>query len=892
MFFRTVLSYCAMMMTALPALSQLPPLIDRELFFGDPELSRAQLSPDGKYLSFVKPFKNVRNIWVKKAGEPFESARPVTADTTRPVTIYYWSRDGKVILYSQDKGGDENYRIYSVDPAAAGDPVPPSRDLTPMEKVRAIIYDLPRKTPAEIVIGLNDRRADLHDVYRLNIRTGERTLVRKNEENVVGWVTDLKGDLRLGLRITDKGGTEFLRIDGDALTPIYEVTAEESALPAQFAPDGEKFYLITNKGVATDKAQLELFDLKTGTTSLVDKDPEDAVDIQDALFSEVTDELLATIYVSDVKRVYPKEKSFAADWAKLRAALPDGELSITSMTADENTWLVSVSRDVDPGSVYVFDRRTGKAGLLYRLRPTLPMEHLALMKPVTYTARDGMRIPAYLTTPKGVPAKNLPTILVIHGGPWVRDVWGFNSEAQFLANRGYAVLQPNYRGSTGYGKKFLNAGNKQWGTGAMQHDLTDAARYLVSEGIADPRKVAIYGGSYGGYATLAGLAFTPEVYAAGISYVGPSNILTLLNSIPPYWAPMKKVFSVRVGDIENPDDVKRLEAQSPLNAAKNITAPLLVIQGANDPRVKKAESDQIVVALRDLGRKVEYMVAPDEGHGFAGKENRLATYAVMERFFNKHLGGRYQESVPAEIQKRIDALTVDVASVTMPVRAAAAAAAPAVFAGSLLKPGSTTYASTMSARGQSLKVTTTRTVQAAEVNGARAWRIVEVSSSPMGEATDTLDVDAATMLPLRRSMKQGPMTIGLTFGPDVIDGKIAGPMNMPINVKKSGPVLSDGTGVELPLSTAPLAPGYAAGLKVFDIMGGQVKEMTARVTGAEKVTTPAGTFDAHVVEVKPADGGNEGMKLWIAKEGRAVVKSETVIPAAMGGGSVVSELTK
>jgi dienelactone hydrolase len=452
-------------------------------------------------------------------------------------------------------------------------------------------------------------------------------------------------------------------------------------------------------------------------------------------------------------------------------------------------------------------------------------------------------------------------------------------------------MNVNFRGSTGYGKKFLNAGNKQWGTGAMQHDLTDAARYLISEGIADPTKVAIYGGSYGGYATLAGLAFTPDVYAAGISYVGPSNILTLLNSIPPYWAPIKKMFAVRVGDTENPEDVKRLEAQSPLNAAQNITAPLLVIQGANDPRVKKAESDQIVVAMRDLGRKVEYIVAPDEGHGFAGKENRLATYAVMERFFNTHLGGRYQESVTPEIQKRIEALTVDVATVTMPARGATAAA-PAAFTGSFLKPGSSSYSSTMSARGQSIKVTTTRVIQPAAVNGTKVWRVVEVSTSPMGEATDTLDMDAASMLPVHRSMKQGPMTIVISFGPDAIVGTIAGPMNMPVNVKKSGAVLSDGTGVELPLSTVPLADGYTAGLKVFDLMGGRVKDMIARVTGTEKMTTPAGTYDTYVVEVAPVDGDKEGVKLWIAKEGRMIVKSETQIPPAMGGGSVVSELTK
>ena len=888
---RTTLTLGVMILSTAFASAQLPPLLGRELFFGDPEISRAQISPDGNFISFIKPFKNVRNIWVKKTAEPFETARPVTADTARPVMQYFWSRDSKLLLYAQDKGGDENYRIYAVDPLATGDPVPPSRDLTPMERVRAMIYAVPRSTPGEIIVGLNDRRADLHDAYRIDIRTGERTLLRKNDDNVAEWVTDLKGNLRLGVRTTATGGTELLRINKETLTPIYEVSAEENVFPYRFTPEGSKFYFATNRGASTDKLQLELFDLKTRHSSLVDKDPEDAVDLGDVLFSEVTDELLATFYVSDRQRVYAKNKSFAADWAKLRRVLSHGELSITSVTADENIWLVSVSSDVDPGSVHVFDRRTGRAMLLYRLRPNLPSDHMAPMKPVTYTARDGMRIPAYLTTPKGVPARNLPTVLVIHGGPWARDYWRFSPEAQFLANRGYAVLMPNFRGSAGFGKRFLNAGNKQWGTGSMQHDITDAAQYLIKEGIADPAKVAIYGGSYGGYATLAGLAFTPDIYAAGISYVGPSNILTLLRSIPPYWEPIKKMFAIRVGDPENPEDIKRLEAQSPLNAAQNITAPLLVVQGANDPRVKKAESDQIVVALRDLGRMVEYLVAADEGHGFAGRENRLAVYTVMERFLSNHLGGRYQESIPTDLQKRIEALSVDISSVSMPVRETPAAA-PASFAGSLLKDGTATYATTMSVRGQTMKLTTTRSIQSSEVNGVRTWRVVEVSSSAMGEATDTLEMDATTMLPVRRSMKQGPMTILLSFTPDVINGTIAGPMNMPINVKKTGAVLSDGTGVELPLSTAPLAKGYAATLKVFDIMGGQVKEMNVRVTGTEMVATPAGTFNAHVVEVKPIEGGSDGTKIWVATEGRAIVKSETVLPAAMGGGTVVSELTK
>jgi dipeptidyl aminopeptidase/acylaminoacyl peptidase len=335
------------------------------------------------------------------------------------------------------------------------------------------------------------------------------------------------------------------------------------------------------------------------------------------------------------------------------------------MTEDDRLVLVAVDSDVDPSSTYVYDRETGEAELLYRTRPEVPTEHMAGMRPVRYTARDGVEIPAYLTVPQGVEANDLAVVVMPHGGPWGRDVWGFDGFAQFLANRGYAVLMPNFRGSTGYGKEFLNLGNEQWGTGTMQHDISDGVQWLVEQGIADPEKVAIMGGSYGGYATLAGLAFTPELYAAGVDIVGPSNIITLLNSIPPYWKPMQKLFSVRVGDLSDPADVERMQAQSPLNSADAITAPLLVIQGANDPRVKQAESDQIVVALRDKGQPVEYLVAANEGHGFANEDNNLAMFAKIEEFLATHLGGRYQADMPPEIEQKLEELTVDVETVAV-----------------------------------------------------------------------------------------------------------------------------------------------------------------------------------------------------------------------------------
>ncbi|MFQ6113234.1 MAG: prolyl oligopeptidase family serine peptidase [bacterium] len=648
--------------------SNLPPLIDRELFFGDPEFSYSQLSPDGKYITFLKPYKGVRNIYVKRVDEPFEAAKPITADE-RPVPGYFWSRDSRYVLYVQDKGGNENFHVYAVNPSAESEAesgVPPALDLTPIEGIRAYIYAVPKNTPDEIIVGLNDRDAAYHDVYRLNLTTGERELLIENTERIASFTFDLQGNARLAVRQMEDAGTEILRIDGNKFTQIYTCTYEETCYPYRFHRDGKRFYMVTNKGEDVDLTRLVLFNPQTGEEEFVESDPEGQVDFGGAAFSEDTDELIATFYFGDRVRIYPKDEQTEKDLAVLREKLPEGELSLQSSSGDMRLHLVSISRDVDPGSVYLYDRETGEVELLYRSRPKLKSEHLASMKPLRYKARDGLEIPAYLTLPKGVEPKDLPTVILPHGGPWGRDRWGYDSYAQYLANRGYAVFQPNFRASAGYGKTFLNAGNKEWGTGAMQHDISDGVKYLTDEGIADPKRVGIFGGSYGGYATLAGLAFTPDLYAAGISYVGPSNLITLLNSIPPYWGPIKKMFFKRVGNPDDPVDRKRLMAQSPLFSADHIKAPLLVIQGANDPRVKKAESEQIVVALRDMGRDVEYLLADDEGHGFRAPENRLAVAAAMERFFAKHLGGRYQQEMSEEIAGKLAALTVDISTVTLP----------------------------------------------------------------------------------------------------------------------------------------------------------------------------------------------------------------------------------
>ncbi|HYW73293.1 MAG TPA: S9 family peptidase, partial [Pyrinomonadaceae bacterium] len=605
------------------------------------------------------------NVWVKRADEPFEKAKPITADKTRPIPGYFWSRDSKYVLFVQDKAGDENYLVYAVNPndaPAAGQEVPAARNLTDLKGVRAEIYALPRTDPDSIYVGLNDRDEAWHDLYRVKISTGERTLVRKNTERITGWTFDLKDKLRLASRANDNGDTEILRVDDNGFTKVYSCNVFEDCGPVRYHKDGQRVYFETNKGAGIDLSQLELFDPATGKEELVESDPLKRVDMGDVSFSEVSEDLIATTYVDDKPRVYFRDKSFEADYNLLKKQFPGMDIDFGSGTKDERLWLIDVGSDVDPGECYLFDRNTKKLTLQYHIRERLNRDYLAPMKAIRYKSSDGLEIPAYLTLPKGATAKNLPLVAFPHGGPWARDNWGYDAFAQFWANRGYAVLQPNFRGSTGYGKKFIDAGNKQWGD-KMQDDITWGVKYLISEGIADPKHVGIMGGSYGGYATLAGVTFTPDLYAAAVDYVGPSNLNTLLETIPPYWEAGRQVFYQRMGDPTTPEGKAQLNRQSPLNSANKIKTPLLVVQGANDPRVNKREADQIVIALRDRGFPVEYIVAPDEGHGFARPVNNMAMFSQAEKFFAKYLGGRYQEGATPEVAARLKEITVDVKTV-------------------------------------------------------------------------------------------------------------------------------------------------------------------------------------------------------------------------------------
>lgn len=635
------------------------PLIDREILFGNPEISGGQISPDGAFISFIKPLKGVRNIWVKRVNESFDKALPVTSDENRPISGYFWSRDSKFILYVQDKGGDENFHVYAVNPNEATDQkIPEAKDLTSLDNVRAFIYKVPKSDPTALYVGINDRDPAWHDLYKVDMSSGERTLILKNEIQYSALYFDLDDQLRLATRTMPDGGTELLQLKDESWVSVLTCSHEENLSPSRFHKDG-RVYIVSNIGEEVDLSTLYLLDLTNGEMEEIESDPEKQVDFGGIVYSDLREELIGTSYVGDKKRIYWQDKSFEEDYNFLREKFQNAEVSFGSGSQDERLYIVYANSDVDPGSAYLFDRNSRSVKFLYRPRPNLPIDYLSKMEPVTYASKDGLMIPAYLTLPKDYKSGKIPAILFVHGGPWARDYWGYNSYAQFLANRGYAVLQPNFRGSTGFGKKFLNAGNGAWGT-AMQDDITAGAEYLVEKGISEVDQIGIMGGSYGGYATLAGLAFTPQVYACGVSIVGPSNLFTLLESIPPYWESARKMFHLRMGDPNTEEGKKMLKEKSPFFHADQISSPLLVAQGDNDPRVKTAESDQIVIAMRDHDLDVMYINFPDEGHGFAKPDNSMAFLAVCEEFLAKHLGGRYQESVPQKISDIISKVTVDI----------------------------------------------------------------------------------------------------------------------------------------------------------------------------------------------------------------------------------------
>jgi dipeptidyl aminopeptidase/acylaminoacyl peptidase len=611
-------------------------LIPREILFGNPERISPRISPDGTRLAWIAPHQGVLNVWVAPVGDggvSWDDATVVTNDRDRGIRVLAWARDGRHLLYLQDAGGDENWRLYDVDLETMA-----RRDLTPFEGIQARIIAAKKSHPGEILVGLNRENPQLHDVYRLSLSSGE--LVKEiGNPGYAAWLTDEDMVVRAALAPLPDGGFDLLVRDTgeDEWRTLLRISADDapSSDVVSFSGDGRSLLLISADG--SDTGRLTRIDLASGEVTELLSDPE--ADVADAMLHPDTREPQIVEVLKDRTEYHVLDPSVQADFKAIRE-LHHGDPQFLGRDDADQTWLVAFTDDAGPVRFYSYDRTTRTGSFLFDSRPELTRFELASMEPFSFAARDGLVIHGYVTFPPGRDRSGLPAVVNVHGGPQVRDVWGFDSEAQWLANRGYLCVQVNYRGSTGYGKSFVAAGDREWGA-KMHDDLLDAVSYVVSQGWADRSRVAIYGGSYGGYAALVGAAFTPDVFRCAVDIVGPSNLKTLLETIPPYWAPLRAQLYRRVGNPET--DQEFLWSRSPLSRASDIRIPLLIAQGANDPRVKQAESEQIVAALQAAGIDYEYMLFPDEGHGFAKPQNRLKFYAAAERFLAKHLGGRFAE---------------------------------------------------------------------------------------------------------------------------------------------------------------------------------------------------------------------------------------------------------
>jgi len=616
-------------------------LIPRQVLFGNPERVSPALSPDGTMLAWLAPRDGVLNVWVAPAndgsrdgdGIDWAAARVVTDDTDRGIRQFAWAHDGRHLLYLQDTGGDENWRLHDVDLQTMQ-----RRDLTPFEGVHTQIIAMEKKFPTDVLVGLNLDNPQLHDVYRLDLVTGE--LVKEGENpGFAGWLADTQLVVRGAIAPKPDGGMTVLVRDDPAADwrPLLEVPPDDALTTDLFSFSADGLSVLAASSVDTDTARLVRIDLATGATEVLAEDPE--ADVDGARLHPDTKEPQIVTFRKDRTEYLVLDPDVADDLTAIRA-LHHGDPGLLNRDHADSTWLLGFTNDSGPVPFYSFDRAAKQGRFLFEHQPALSQYQLASMEPFSFTARDGLTIHGYVTFPPEAGRSALPAVLNVHGGPWARDYWGFNPEAQWLANRGYLCVQVNYRGSTGYGKGFVNAGDREW-AGKMHDDLLDAVAHITGQGWADPGRVAIYGGSYGGYAALVGATFTPDVFRCAVDIVGPSNLKTLIETVPPYWAPMIAQFHRRLGDPEK--DADFLWSRSPLSRASAIRIPLLIAQGANDPRVKQAESEQIVAALTAAGIDHEYMLFPDEGHGFAKPENRLKFYAAAERFLAKHLGGRSED---------------------------------------------------------------------------------------------------------------------------------------------------------------------------------------------------------------------------------------------------------
>ncbi len=604
------------------------PKIALEDFFKNPEKTSYQISPNGSYYSYLAPYESRKNIYVENI-ESGETKR-VTSQTDRDIAGYFWANNEQLV-FMRDDGGNENWYLVATD-VNTGEEKP----LTKMEGVRSQIIDDLEDIPEEMIIGLNQRNPQVFDPYRLNLTTGEMTMIAENPGNITGWMTDHEGKLRVA-NATDGVNTSLLYRDSeeDAFKVVLTTNFKESVSPRFFTFDNKNVYATSNIG--RDKEAAIIFDIANGK-ELEELYVNENNDVNGISYSRKRKVITAARYTAEKQQRHFFDEEAKKTFERLQNELEGYEVAITSSTREEDKYIIRTYSDRSLGAYYLYDKTSDELRHIADVSPWINEENMSSMKPIKYQSRDGLTIHGYLTLPKGMEdAKNLPVVVNIHGGPWARDNWGFNPEVQFLANREYGVIQMNFRGSTTYGRKFWEASFDQWGL-SMQEDVQDGAQWLIDQGIADPKRIAIYGGSYGGYATLQGLVKDPEFYACGIDYVGVSNLFTFMKTIPPYWAPYLDMMHEMVGDPSVAEDSVRMAATSPALNANKIVAPLFIAQGANDPRVVKSESDQMVEAMKSRGVTVEYMVKDNEGHGFRNEENKFEFYGAMERFLGEHIG--------------------------------------------------------------------------------------------------------------------------------------------------------------------------------------------------------------------------------------------------------------
>lgn len=607
-------------------------IIPRKVLFGNPVKTSPQISPNAEKMAYLAPVNNVMNVWVGTIGE--DDYKPVTRDTDRGIQNYFWGQDNRHIMYLQDINGNENWRLFAVD-LETGEQL----DFTPFEDVHVQVIAHDKHFPDELILAINKENPSLHDVYHLRISTGKLERIAENPGNVAGWQVDTNLKIRGAMVSTTDGGFELIVRDDEKsewkklLT--WNVEDSLNSSPVSFSKDGKYIYLIDSRDY--NSGRLVKLEIENGKAEVITEDPN--YDVSSVMIHPDTHEIQMVSFVKARVENIVLDQTIKSDIDAI-SELDHGDFFVYDRDHTDKTWLVGYLKDNGPVSFYSYNRESKSATFLFYNKPDLNNYSLAEMEPVSYKSRDGLTIHGYITFPPGKEKKNLPVIINVHGGPWWRDTWGFNPEAQWMANRGYICFQINYRGSTGYGKSFLNAGDREWG-GKMHDDLLDGIDWLNETGFADPDKIAIYGGSYGGYAALVGATFTPDVFKCAVDIVGPSSIITLIKTIPPYWETMIGNFKKRVGDPEK--DEEFLKSRSPLFKVDNIKIPVLVAQGANDPRVKQSEAEQIVEAMKNKGIDYEYLLFPDEGHGFVKPENRIKFYGVAEKFMAKHLGGRFEE---------------------------------------------------------------------------------------------------------------------------------------------------------------------------------------------------------------------------------------------------------